>query len=300
MTDALDRRRFLQTTGATVMAATLGSRAVGDEPQPEKKRFLKAVKSGMVRAEGDWTAKFKLLKELGYDGVDVSQRIPREEVLKAKEETGLVVHGTVGYDHWRVPLSHPKLEERKRGLELYVECLKDAHAYGGSSCLLVPAVVNKSVSYEDAYKRSQEMIREAIPVAEELEIDILLENVWNNFLLSPVETARYIDELESERLGAYFDVGNVVRYGWPEQWIRTLGKRVKKLDVKEYSRKIANQKGPGAGFGVEIGDGDCDWPAVVKACEDVGFSGWCTAEVGGGGKDRLADIKKRMDRVLPG
>src|SRR5690606_12903547 len=103
-------------------------------------------------------------------------------------------------------------------------------AYGASSVLLVPEVVSKEVSYGDAYKRSQEQIKKAIPLAEELGIRILLENVWNNFLLSPVETARYIDELESPMLGAYFDVGNVVRYGWPEHWIVALGKRIGKLD----------------------------------------------------------------------
>jgi hexulose-6-phosphate isomerase len=164
--------------------------------------------------------------------------------------------------------------------------------------LLVPAVVNKEVSYGDAYRRSQSEIRKALPIAEETGIRILFENVWNNFLLSPLETARYIDEFESSLVGAYFDVGNVVRYGWPEHWIAALGDRIGKLDIKEYSRELQNTKGPGAGFGVEIGDGDCDWPAVMKALDEIGYEGWATAEVRGGDAARLREIAERMDRAF--
>ena len=135
-------------------------------------------------------------------------------------------------------------------------------------------------------------------MAEDLGIQILIENVWNNFLLSPIETARFIDELKSPLVGSYFDVGNVVRFGWPEQWITALGSRIKKLDIKEYSRKLQNQKGPYAGFGVKIGDGDCDWPAVMKALAKIKFSGWATAEVSGGDSARLKDISRRMDKVF--
>ena len=122
---------------------------------------------------------------------------------------------------------------------------------------------------------------------------------WNNFLLSPLEFARYIDEFESPMVGAYFDVGNVVRFGWPEQWIRILGKRIVKLDVKEYSRKKQRNEGLWKGFQVEIGHGDCNWPEVRKALTEIGYtSGWATAEVGSGDRTRLADIARRMDTIL--
>ena len=124
------------------------------------------------------------------------------------------------------------------------------------------------------------------------------ENVWNNFLLSPVEMARYIDEFDSKLVGAYFDVGNVVRFGWPEHWIQALGSRIGKLDIKEYSRKLQHSKGPGAGFRVKLGEGDCDWPAVMQSLSDIGFKGWATAEVSGGGAERLNDISQRMDRIF--
>ena len=166
--------------------------------------------------------------------------------------------------------------------------------------LLVPAVVNKQVSYDEAWERSTAEVRTVLPRAEELDVKIAIENVWNGFLLSPLEAARYVDQFEGDRVGWYFDVGNVVNYGFPEQWVRILGSRILKLDVKEYSRKRRDEEGLWKGFGVEIGEGDCDWPAVRAALREVGYSGWATAEVGGGGEERLADIKARMDAVLDG
>jgi hexulose-6-phosphate isomerase len=208
------------------------------------------------------------------------------------------VHGVVSYDHWGKPLSDPDPAVRKAGLESFQGALRDAKAYGATSVLLVPGKCTKEVAYEDAYKRSQEEIRKAIPLAEELNVQILIENVWNDYLISPLEMARFIDEIESPVMGAYFDVGNVVRYGWPEHWIRTLGKRVRKLDIKEYSRQLQHSKGPRAGFGVKLGEGDCDWPAVLKALADIGYKGWATAEVAGGDAERLREISERMDRIF--
>ena len=160
-------------------------------------------------------------------------------------------------------------------------------------------MVNKEVSYADAYVRSQAEIRKVLPLAKEVGIKIALENVWNQFLLSPLEFARYIDEFESEWIGAYFDIGNIVNYGWPEQWIRTLGPRIMKLDVKEFSRQKRDDEGLWQGFKVELGEGDCDWPAVGKALADIGYAGWATAEIPGGNTERLRDIIRRMNRILP-
>jgi hexulose-6-phosphate isomerase len=126
----------------------------------------------------------------------------------------------------------------------------------------------------------------------------LIENVWNNFLLSPLEAARYVDEFDADSVGWYFDVGNVVRFGWPDQWIRILGQRIGKLDIKEYSREKQKNEGLWKGFQVEIGEGDCDWPAVRKALLEIEYHGWATAEVRGGDRTRLQEIAERMDRVL--
>jgi L-ribulose-5-phosphate 3-epimerase len=250
----------------------------------------------MVGGKGSLVDKFKMVKEAGFEGIDVDSDQPVEEVKRAMSESGLIVHGMVDYVHWGQPLSSPDPAVRAKGVEVLQKCLRETKIYGGTTVLLVPAVVNKEISYEDAYHRSQAEIRTCIPLAKELGIKILFENVWNNFLLSPVEMARYIDEFESPWVGSYFDVGNIVNYGWPEHWIRTLGSRIGKLDIKEFSRKIANEKGKGAGFSVEIGEGDCDWPSVLTALKEIGYSGWATAEVGGGELARLTEISQRMDK----
>ena len=300
-----NRREFLATAlSATALAASTTAlaplRAAEESAQPAKKRIKKAVKLGMVRGDLSLLEKFQLLKELGYDGVEPScpNEFTTKEVLAARDKAELPIHGVVDSVHWRQTLSDPNPDVRAAGLEGLQTALKDAKAYGASSVLLVPAVVNKTVSYKDAYERSQAEIKKALPLAEELNVRILFENVWNNFLLSPLEMARYIDEFESSLVGAYFDVGNVVRYGWPEHWIAALGDRIGKLDIKEYSRELQNTKGPGAGFGVEIGDGDCDWPAVMKALDEIGFEGWATAEVRGGDAARLREIAERMERAF--
>jgi L-ribulose-5-phosphate 3-epimerase len=179
------------------------------------------------------------------------------------------------------------------------KAIRECKDLGGTSVLLVPAVVNKGVSYDDAYKRSQEEIRKAIPVAEETGVKIAIENVWNSFLLSPMEAARYVDEFNSPMVGWHFDIGNIINYGWPEQWIRILGKRIIKLHIKEYSLKKRDAQGPRAGFGVELLEGDNDWPAIMKALDDVGYAGgWATAEVGGGDLAKMKDVSARLDRIL--
>ena len=307
MTFPVNRREFLQETGvalaATALVATTlnsaANSALAQETAPPVVAFKKAVKLSMV--EGATVLdKFKLVKECGFQGIDVDgPPLKHEEVLKARDETGLVIHGVVTHTHWSQPLSHPDPKVRENGLNGLLQAIKDCKAYGGTTVLLVVGVVNKEISYADAYTRTQEEIKKALPLATELGIKIAFENVWNMFLLSPLEFARYIDEFQSPQVGAYFDVGNVVNYGWPEQWIKTLGKRILKVDVKEYSRARRDKNGPYAGFGAPLGEGDSDWPAVLKALGEVGITEvWGTAEVPGGGKERLTDISTRMDKIL--
>ncbi len=167
----------------------------------------------------------------------------------------------------------------------------DCKAYGGTTVLVVPAVVNRKVGYRDAYKRSQKNIRELIPDAQSHGIKIAIEEVWNKFLLSPVEFARYIDEFESPWVGAYFDVGNVVEFGYPEEWIRELGKRILKVHIKEYAKPKR--------FDYRLGEGkEIDWEAVRSAFEDVGYTGWITAEVGYGDVESMKDVVRRMKELL--
>lgn len=296
------RRSFLRTSGLGLAAAamTTGIRpalAAQDDAEPT---FRKAIKIGMAPRNLPLVERFKLIKECGFDGVDMDSPndLPLDEVLRAREESGLIIHGCVCSTHWASPLSHPDPEVRAKTVAGMTTAIDDCKAYGGTTVLLVPAVVNESIGYAEAYERSQAEIRSLLPKAEETGITIAFENVWNNFLLSPLEFARYIDEFESDKIGAYFDIGNVIRYGWAEQWVRALGDRIVKLDVKEYSRDIMMNEGLGKGFNVPLGEGSVDWPAVTEALHAIGYQGWATAELRGGDAEYLKDVANRMDRCF--
>jgi len=259
-----------------------------------------SLKYGMVKGSMSVLDNFQMLKDIGFDGVEMDSpnNLNNDEIIEASKKTGLEIPGVINSVHWKSPMSHPDEKVRVKCVEAMKTSLNDCKAYGGTTVLLVPGVVSNEVSYDDAYNRSQEEIRKLIPYAEETGIKIAIENVWNNFLISPIEAARYIDELDSKMVGWYFDVGNIVRYGWPEQWIRILGKRIMKIDVKEYSRKKQSEEGIWKGFDVELMEGDCNWPAVMEALDDIGYHGWASAEVPGGERKRLEDISKRMQKIF--
>ena len=299
MKNQLKRREFLEVA-TTVAAVAFQSVGPGLAKVPPSSGFKKAVKFHMISEELSVLEKFKLIKTLGFDGIEIlsPNDLDQKEVLEARDQSGLPIHGVIDSVHWRKPLSDPNPKVRAEGVEALKVAISDARAYGASTVLLVPAVVNKEVSYDQAYERSQHGIQKILPMAERYGIKIAIENVWNQFLLSPLEFASYIDSFQSPWIGAYFDVGNIVNYGWPEHWIRILDRRILKLDIKEYSREKRDDEGPRAGFQVKLGEGDCDWPAVRKALAEIGYQGWATAEVRGGGSERLRDIASRMDRIL--
>jgi len=292
-----NRRYFLKASGFALAGAGSGlgrlSAAV-----PKRPGMKKALMFGMVKTEGTLLDKFRMLKEVGYDGVELdSPGFDVKEALKARDETGLQICGVVDSVHWKQTLSDPDPTVRAAGLEGLRTALRECKQYGGNSVLLVPAVVNKQVSYADAYVRSQAEIRKALPLAEELKVKIAIENVWNQFLLSPLEAARYVDEFKNPWVGWHLDIGNLITFGWPEHWIKVLGKRIVKLHIKEFSRKKRDEEGLRAGFNVNLWEGDCDWPSVMKALDEVGFQGWGSAELSGGGRERLKDISERIDRI---
>ena len=259
----------------------------------------KSLKFGMIKDEIPLVEKFKMLLELGYDGVELNSPndLSERAILEARDKAGIAIPGVVNSIHWKSPLSDPDPDVRKVCTDSMIDALHKCKLYGGTTVLLVPAVVNDKVSYGDAWTRSVEEIKKILPEAHKTGIKIAIENVWNNFLLSPLEAAQYIDQFESDHIGWYMDIGNVVRYGWPEHWITALGNRILKIDVKEYSRKKQQEQGIWKGFDVEIGDGDCGWDRVNDALAKVGYSGWGSAEVPGGDRSRLKEISERMDRV---
>lgn len=285
-----DRRGFLQTTAGAIAAASVASsaRAADDKPKVWKKAFMLGVTKGPIKPH------FERLREAGFDGVEMisPNQLDRDEVLKARDATGIVIHGVSGSVHWKDTLSDPDPEVVERGLKAIRQEIEDVKAYGGTTVLIVPAVVNGKVSYRQAYERSQAAIRKVLPDAEKAGITLAIEEVWNKFLLSSVELARYVDEFNSPYVKAYFDVGNVVEYGYPEEWIRELGKRIAKIHIKEYAKKNR--------FGYKLGEGEINWPAVKQALHDVGYDGWITAEVGYGDVAELKDVIKRMSNLLDG
>lgn len=278
----VNRRDFLKLGGSALTVAALqpgGLMAEGTAAQPGKKRDIKnAIMFATVPGDMSVMDKFKMIRDAGFEGVEPMGSMDHDEVLKAKDAAGLFIPSVCDALNWAKPLSDPNPAARAAGLEGLQTALRDCKTYGGSSVLLVPGVVNQQVAYNDAYARSQAEIRKALPLAEQLGVKIAIENVWNEFLLSPLEAARFVDEFNSPAIGWHFDVGNVINYGWPEQWIRVLGKRIQKLHIKEYSRKKRDAEGRWKGFKVDYLEGDNNWPAVVKALDEIGYHGWAIAE----------------------
>jgi L-ribulose-5-phosphate 3-epimerase len=294
----MNRRTFLHST-AMAAAVTAVTPGIAAESAPKKRAIKKAIMYATIGLKGSVMEKFAAVKEAGFEGIEAMGGMSNDEVLEAAKTHGLKIPSVCCHTHWAKPLSAANPEVRKVGLEGLELSLRDAKKYGAKSVLLVPAVVDKQVSYADAYKRSQEEIGKAIPLAQELGVVIAIENVWNQFLLSPLEAARYIDEFQSKWVGWHFDIGNVITYGWPEQWIRILGKRIQQLHIKEYSRKKRDKEGPYAGFNVEFLEGDNDWPSIMKALDEIGYDGWGIAEQGGGkSPEGLKNLSERMDRIF--
>ena len=298
----MKRKDFLKITAGVAAGSMVSPGLFASSIRRKNKLGIKkCLKFGMVKEDLSVMDKFKLLKDLGFHGVELDSpnNLDKKEILEARDKTGLEIPGTVNSVHWKSPLSDPDPKVRKTCIKSMKTALKDTREYGGSTVLLVPAVVNEKVSYDEAYQRSQEEIKKLLPLAEKTGVKIAIENVWNNFLISPMEAARYIDEFDSDMIGWYFDVGNVVRYGWPEHWIKILDHRVMKLDIKEYSRKKQQEEGIWKGFDVKLTEGDCNWPVVMDALEAINYrGGWGSAEVPGGDRNRLQDISERMDKIF--
>ena len=290
----MDRRRFLTSVAALAAAPAFAA--------PGKPKLKKAVKLSMVAGHAPLAEKFALLKQLGFLGVEIDSpsKLDLNEANAAQKETGIKIHGVVDSVHWKDTLSSADEAVRARGLKGLETALRDAKKVGADTALLVPGVVGKDATYEQCWERSTAEIRTALPLAEELGVKIAIEVVWNNFITKPEQLVEYVDQFQSPHLGAYLDCSNMLKYGVPSAtWVRTLGKRMLKFDFKGYSAAKAKAKGKdGAGFDVGIGEGDEDWPEVLKACGEVGYDTWATAEVKSGGEAWLRDVSERMDRIL--
>ena len=257
----------------------------------------------MLPAQLSIADRFQLARDTGFEQVECGTTDDPQEadkILEASKKTGIHIHSVMNRDHWKYPLTARDPEVVAKSIEGLKTSFRNASLWGADTVLLVPGVVNADTSYREAWERSQTQIRKMIPLAEEVKVIIAVEEVWNKFLLSPLEFARYIDEFQSPWVRAYFDVGNVVISGYPQDWIRTLGKRIVKLHFKDFTfRQDPATKKRVAEF-VMLREGEIDWKEVYRALADIGYRGTASVELPGGDKAYLEDVSRRFDLILNG
>ena len=298
------RRDFLKSSVA-VSAAGVAAGALGrslraeasgtGSPSPSPLPIKKGVLLEMLPEKLSYPDRFKMARDVGFEVVQApteGDEHKAEEIKKAADGAGIRIDSVMNMDHWKYPLSSSNPADVEKSLAGMRTSLHNAKLWGADTVLLVPAVVDSKTSYQDAWVRSKKEIQKLMPLAEELKVVIAIEEVWNKFLLSPLEMAKYIDEFKSPWIKAWFDVGNVVLYGYPQDWIHTLGKRIVKVHLKDFKRKEDGYAW------VNLGEGDVDWTAVRQAFADVGYSGSAITELDGGDETYLRDVSQRVDRLL--
>lgn len=242
---------------------------------------------------------FDMLAQIGFDGVEIDAPGPLDPAAlrRASAASGVALPGVINSQHWLHPLTANEEETREKGLDGMRAAMRTASEIGAETVLLVPGKVTAAVSYAQAFERTLAALETLLPEAEALGVKIALENVWNDFLLSPLEAVRLLDHFDHPHLGWYLDIGNLLKFAHPQHWIETLGPRILRVDLKDYSRTKMDAEGPWKGFDVELGEGEVNWPGVNAALRKAGYSGWASAEVPGGGKARLKDIRDRIERL---
>ncbi len=286
----MTRRNFFTSTAAALAAASQSNASA-------RLPIKKAVLLSMLPKTLSYADRFKVAHDAGFEeaecGTEPDDKVA-EEIRKAAEGAKIRIHSVMNSDHWKYPLSSADPDVVAKCVKGMETSLRNAHLWGADTVLLVPAVVNPETSYADAWKRSQTQIRKMLPMAEKLKVIIAVEEVWNKFLLSPVEFARYVDDFQSPYLKAYFDVGNVVLYGYPQDWIRTLGKRIVKLHLKDFQFK------QGLTQWTALREGDINWKEIYNALNEVGYRGTATVELPGGDLPYLTEVSRRVDLIFTG
>ncbi len=293
----MNRRSFLKTTaGAAATAAFLPLAHAA----ASKRDLHKAIMYATIGMKGTVLEKFRAMKEAGFEGVEPMGGMNHDEVLAALKDTHLKAASVCCHTHWEKPLSAPDEATRKIGLDGLLQTLHDARVYGATSVLLVPGVARNGVTYQECFDRSIVEIRKAIPIAKDNNVRIAIENVGNDFIMSPEQAVEYLDAINSEWVGWHFDIGNAGRVGPAERWIQMIGQRIIRIHVKDYRAKPAD---PAAKENArpKLLDGDTNWPAVMKALDKAGYTGWAiseqpanqSADVG-----TASDLAQRMDRIF--
>ena len=282
---------------AELLAGSPASSGVLATPPPAPLPIKKGVLLEMLPAKLSYAERMKLARDVGFEVIQAPTTPDEREaeaIKKAADAASVRIDSVMNMDHWKYPLSSADPAVVEKSLAGMRTSLHNAKLWGSDAVLLVPAVVNAQTSYREAWSRSQAQIRKLLPLAEELRIVIAIEEVWNKFLLSPLEMSRYIGEFQSPWIQAWFDVGNVMFYGYPQDWIRTLGKSIAKVHLKDFKRKKDGYEW------VNLGDGDVDWEVVREAFRETGYSGSAICELDGGDEAYLRDVSRRVDRLVLG
>ncbi len=296
-----DRRDFLTLSALSAAASFLPAET--GNAAANQGTLKKSTLINMLPKDRSYLDRFKLALDAGFEGIEMQTILdPKEadEIKAAADQTRLRIHSVMNMGHWDWPFSSPDPADIKRGHERMEASLRNAKLWGADCVLLVPAIVKPTVTIPEAWKRSQPEIRKLIPLAKELGVVIGIEPVWNKFLLTPYDTARYVDEFKSPWVKAYFDIGNVVMYGFPQEWIRALGKRIVRFHIKDFKFETRQW--------VPLREGSIDWKEVRKAIGEIGYNGWVTTEVGKSTEaekklsdaEWLREVSKRVDLIFAG
>jgi L-ribulose-5-phosphate 3-epimerase len=302
-----DRRKFLKTLAAVAAAGSTAGLEVtrldaqqrpAAAPATSVTGIKKSALINQLPRQLSYAERFAMARTAGFEGIEM-QTITRPEeaaeIKEASQKTGLRIHSVMNSAHWRSPMSSADPAVLKASVEGMETSLKNAALWGADAVLLVPGVVDPANPYKDVWTRSQRAIRERLlPMAKDLKVVIAIEEVWNKFLLSPIEFARYVDDFDSPFVKAYFDVGNVVLFAYPQDWIRTLGARIVKVHLKDFKLEKSTYSWK------NIGEGDIDWIECRKALGEINYNGYVTTEVNGGDAAYLADLAGRVDKFLAG
>src|SRR5215471_7248077 len=292
------RRSFLAAaTGISAAALDWSDAPLFAAAPPSRLPIRKAVEFNMLPTAVSVAERFQMARDAGFEAIecpttpDPSQA---EEILAASRKAGLPIHSVMNAEHWRSPLSSADPTVVEKSLDGMRTSIANAKMWSADTVLLVPAVVNPQTTYAQAWERSQRHIRKLIPLAQESKVIIGIEEVWNKFLLSPLEFVRYVDEFQSPWVRAYFDIGNVAITGYPQDWVRTLGKRIVKLHVKDFSfkKRVAEF--------TDLLEGEIDWRAVHAALSEIGYQGTATVELSAGDAAYLKDVCARFEKILAG
>lgn len=305
----ISRRHFLASSA--VATAAIATPAIAQEASPIirpalSRRILLSCKLGMIASKsGDKkftiAERLKMAADAGFDGVDFDEagNFTPEQARQAVKDSGVFVHNAINHTHWGVRLTDPKPEVRDKSRANLDHCLRVSHAAGGSGILIVVGKGEDGPA-EEIEERCRQEIKKSIPLAASLGQAILFENVWNRMMYDhdakPEQSAerfiKFVDSFNSPWVGMYYDIGNHWKYGQPGDWIRQFGRRAVKLDIKGFSRakdKFVDITSP---------DDDLPWDKVREALSEVGFTGWATAEVGGGDVKRLTIVREQMQKAL--